>query len=143
MPKSWIRLATGCVSRLRDRRYSYLLVRTHAYKRYKPLERAISKDRNSELKHPLPSPTSNAPGEEACLLPSSCYSVRLTRVKSSQAKVRNRKRSHEDKTTLLSTPTPSQKRPRASPLQYLIPDPPSRFPEKKPSRKAFAFLPIQ
>ena len=31
-----------------------------------PQERTVSKDRNMEPKHPLPSPTSNTPGKEAC-----------------------------------------------------------------------------
>lgn len=53
---------------------------------------------------------------------SSCCAIKLTQVKFPQAEDRNRKRkrSQDDETPLLSTATPSQKRPRASPPQSPI-----------------------
>ncbi|KAH6699914.1 hypothetical protein BKA61DRAFT_562017 [Leptodontidium sp. MPI-SDFR-AT-0119] len=69
----------------------------------RPQERTVSKDRNTEPKHSLPSPTSNTPGKEF-----------------PQAKDRKRKLSREDEAALPSTSTPSQKRTRTSPLRSLI-----------------------
>ncbi|KAF7858882.1 hypothetical protein EAF04_008924 [Stromatinia cepivora] len=66
----------------------------------RPQERIVSKDRNIEPKYSLPSPTSNTPGKEF-----------------PQTKNRKRKLSQEDEAPLPSTATPSQKRPRTSPLR--------------------------
>jgi len=66
-------------------------------------ERTVSKDRNTEPKHSLPSPTSNTPGKEFL-----------------QTKDRKRKLSQEDEATLHSTTTQSQKRPRTSLLRSPI-----------------------
>ncbi|KAG9229500.1 hypothetical protein BJ875DRAFT_499897 [Amylocarpus encephaloides] len=70
-------------------------------------ERTISKNPNTEPKHLLPSPISNSSGKE-----------------SSQAENRKqkRKRPQDDDTPLLSTATPSRKRPRASPPRSPIED---------------------
>jgi hypothetical protein len=53
---------------------------------------------------------------------SSCYAIKLTQVKFPQTEDRKRKRSQGDKTPLLSTATPSQKRPRTSPPRSPIED---------------------
>src|SRR4051794_36450273 len=51
-----------------------------------------------------------------------CYAIKLTQVKFPQIKDRKRKRSQEDKPTLPSSATPSQKWPRMSPPQPHIED---------------------
>ncbi|KAL7796475.1 hypothetical protein V8C37DRAFT_371807 [Trichoderma ceciliae] len=68
-------------------------------------ERTVFKAMNMESKHTLLSPTSNTPGKE---LP--------------HAEDRNRKRSPENETLLPYATTPSQKRPRASPLRSTLED---------------------
>ncbi|MCJ1348111.1 hypothetical protein MMC31_006342, partial [Peltigera leucophlebia] len=82
-------------------------------------ERTVSKDRNTEPKHSLPSPTRNTSGKEACHSPAN-RATKLTQVKFIHTKDRKRKLSQEDEATLPSTATPSQKRPRTSPPRSRI-----------------------